>query len=102
LPDNAQLITVAFHDTTTDPNLNREPFWVEAFYHTGMTYHCILAQAAQIARATFIQVPMVTDIQVIADNDQWTPAINDLVIIQGVEHFTVTFYFAFTAPVRGI
>jgi hypothetical protein len=102
LPDNGQLIEVGFNDTTTNLNLDGDPFWVEAFHHTGMTYHCVLAQATQIARATFGQVPVVTDIQVLADDDQWTPAMNDLVIIQGVEQFAVYFYFAFTAPVRGI
>jgi hypothetical protein len=102
LPDNGQLIEVGFNDTTTNLNLDGDPFWVEAFHHTGMTYHCVLAQATQIARATFSQVPVVTDIQVLADDDQWTPAMNDLVIIQGVEQFAVYFYFAFTAPVRGI
>lgn len=27
LPDDVQLINIAFHDTTTDPNLDRDLYW---------------------------------------------------------------------------
>ncbi|GFF45523.1 hypothetical protein IFM46972_07815 [Aspergillus udagawae] len=36
--DDAQLIEVALHDTTTDVHLDHDPFWVEAFFHPGMSY----------------------------------------------------------------
>ncbi|KAF7183545.1 hypothetical protein CNMCM7691_003824 [Aspergillus felis] len=78
--DDAQPIEVAFHDTTTNPNLSHDPFWGEAFYHTGMTYQCVVAQAIQIARATFGQEPVATEIQVIADDFQWKAELNHPVI----------------------
>jgi hypothetical protein len=56
----------------------------------------------QIARATFGQEPMVTEIQVIADDFQWTAEMNHPVIIQGVERFCIFIFCTFTAPVRGI
>ncbi|KAG2027924.1 hypothetical protein GB937_000372 [Aspergillus fischeri] len=67
--DDAQLINVAFHGTTSDPNLDGDLFWVEALYHPGINYHCFIAQVMRIARATFGQVPMVTEIQ----SSAWVP-----------------------------
>ncbi|GFG22457.1 hypothetical protein IFM61606_02317 [Aspergillus udagawae] len=70
--DDAQLIEVALHDTTTDVHLDHHPLWVEAFFHPGMSYQSVVAHIMQIARATFGQAPVVTGIQVIADDFQWT------------------------------
>jgi hypothetical protein len=98
------LSKVAFRGTTTatDANLDREPLWLEAFYHPDMTYQCAVAHIMQIARATFGQEPVVTEVEVIADDFQWIAEINHPVIIQGVEHFCVFIHCTFTAPVRGI
>lgn len=38
--------------------------------------HCVVAQVMRIARATFGQEPMATDIQVIAEDLQWEAEIN--------------------------
>ncbi|GIC89487.1 uncharacterized protein Aud_005906 [Aspergillus udagawae] len=100
--DDAQLIELALHDTTTDVHLDHDPFWVEAFSHPGMSYQCVVAHIMQIARATFGQEPVVTEVQVIADGFQWTAEMNHPVIIQGVERFCIFIFCTFTAPVRGM
>lgn len=101
--DNPEIISVAFHDDTSDPNLAHDPYWVEVTYHPGMTYFCVLAQVTLYARGTFGQVPIVTTVEVMADDEQWEEDdINNTVDIQGVERFAIVVYCTFLAPVRGI
>jgi hypothetical protein len=44
----------------------------------------------------------VTEIQVIAGDLRWEAEMNELVVIQGVEHVSIYVYCTLAAPVRGI
>jgi hypothetical protein len=60
--DDEFFLRVAFYDISTDPNLARDPFWINVQYHQGMTYQCVIAQVTLIARTTFGQDPTVDKI----------------------------------------
>lgn len=101
--DNPEVISVAFYDDTSDLNLAYDPYWVEVTYHLGMTYFCVLAQVTLYTRGTFGQMPIVTTVEVLADDEQWEEDdFNNIVDIQGVESFAIIIYCTFLAPVRGI